>query len=186
MGVMILLLLDMLRWSESTLSPITSYKYGFFDGQILCNYLMTLYSLTECQYNEPPLFQQMCDNFINVHSRQIMAMVDAVNDMDSTNITSHAYIRSESGSGENSIKTDGESETRVSAFNSNNYSPDSTGSSSSSSKDDHNYNRTENYNETEKGNDILRAITARKNLAMQNVYSVAAEWFADEMLVCVW
>lgn len=181
-----MLLLDMMRWSEQTLSPITTFKYGFFIGTDFMNYVLTLYSLTECQYNEPPLFQQMCENFMNVHSRQIIAMVDAIDASKDIDFTSYGYEHVTGVSGNNSGNSSGNNESRVSAFNSSGYSPDSSGNTSASSSAEYKENKNESHKETVKGSEVLKAIEARKNLAIQNLYLKFAECFADELLICVW
>lgn len=181
-----MLLLDMMRWNEKTLYPISSFKYGFFDGGDFLNYVMTLYSLTDCQYNEPPLFQQMCENFMNVHGRQIKAMVDAIEASKDIDFNTFGYTHITDTSGENAGSSKGENESRVSAFNTSGYSPDNSGNSSASSNANYKENKSETHNEKVKGSEVLRAIEARKNLAVQNLYLKAAEWFADELLICVW
>ena len=183
-------LLDMYRWSPETMSAMNNFNYGFIVGNNLTNFMLTLFSLTECQYNEPPLFQQMLDNFMRVHEVQIRQMVDSYNSIEEVNIGTYGYTRTIGTVGKNSGSgnSHSDSENRVSAFDSDGYSPDSnnSGSAYSESQSEYNENKNENYTEKEKGKDTLETLEHKIALAQNNVYLKIADWFSDELLICVW
>lgn len=175
-------LLDMYHYDKNVFSGIINYKYKHFDGVNLANYLLSLYSLTYCQYNEPPLFAEMINNFMAVHDVQIKALVDGVGNLANINMTGLSFERQTDTSGNSAAKTTAEN--RTSAFNSDSYQPDndSTGQSNGNYSD----SRKESYTEHEKGSETTATIKATISLAMTNVYESVAGWFASELLICVW
>ena len=182
MEVMWLTLLDMYHYDKDVLSGIVHYKYKYFDGVNLANYLLSLYSLTDCQYNEPPLFAQMVNNFITVHDVQIKALVDGVGNLANVNMTGLTFERQTDTSGNSAAKTTAEN--RISGFNSDIYQPDNDSSGQSSG----NYadSRKERYAEHEKGSETTAPIKATISLAMTTAYARVAAWLASELLICVW
>lgn len=171
-------LLDMYHYDKNVLSPISSYNYKYFSGTDLVNYLLTTFSLTLCGYNEPTLFAEMCSNFITVHDMDIKRIVDSLEISSNIDIEHFSYNRKIDGVGSGS----GNGESRVSAFNSSDYQPDTNSTTNTSYKD----NRAEAYNENVKANEVLNSIERRLRLCKTNVYGIVAGWFADELLICVW
>ena len=175
-------LLDMYHYDKNILSPITSYNYKYFNGVDFVNYLLTVFSLTECGYNEPTLFSEMCNNFMSVHDKDIKIIIDSIITSDSIDFSKFGYTRNNDTIGSGSGSGSGES--KVSAFNSNEYQPDTNTNSKTNTS--YNNKRTETYNENVKANEQLEAIERRLRLYRNNVYITVAGWFADELLICVW
>ena len=187
-------LLDMYHYDKNVLLPITSYNYKYFKGVDFVNYLLTVFSLTECGYNEPPLFAEMCNNFMSVHDKDIKIIIDSIITSDSIDVSKFSYTRKNNtfGSGSESSNGNGSGtgENKVSAFNSEVYQPDATTTTSTNttSKTNTSYydDRTENYKENVKASEQLEAVERRLRLYRNNVYVTVAGWFADELLICVW
>ena len=175
-------LLDMYHYDKNVLSPITNYNYKYFKGVDFVNYLLTVFSLTECGYNEPPLFAEMCNNFMSVHDKDIKIIIDSIVTSDSIDVSKFGYTRNNDTIGSGSGSGSGES--KVSAFNSNEYQPDTNTNSKTNTS--YNDKRTETYNENVKASEQLEAVERRLRLYRNNVYVTVAGWFADELLICVW
>ena len=175
-------LLDMYHYDKNVLSPITSYNYKYFKGVDFVNYLLTVFSLTECGYNEPPLFAEMCNNFMSVHDKDIKIIIDSIVTSDSIDVSKFGYTRNNDTIGSGSGSGSGES--KVSAFNSNEYQPDTNTNSKTNTS--YNDKRTETYSENVKASEQLEAVERRLRLYRNNVYVTVSGWFADELLICVW
>ena len=175
-------LLDMYHYDKNVLSPITSYNYKYFNGVDFVNYLLTVFSLTECGYNEPPLFTEMCNNFISVHDKDIKIIIDSITISDSIDVSKFGYTRKSDTSGSGTGSGTGES--KVSSFNSDDYQPDTNTNSETNTS--YNDSRTETYDENVKASERLEAIERRLRLYRNNIYVTVAGWFADELLICVW
>ena len=171
-------LLDMYHYDKNVLSPIIDYNYKYFNGVDFVNYMLTVFSLTECGYNEPPLFSEMCNNFVSVHDMDIKRIVDNLEISSNIDIEHFSYNRKSESDGTGS----GNGESRVSAFNSSDYQPDANSTTNTSYKD----KRSETYSENVKANETLDSIERRLRLCKTNVYAIVAGWFADELLICVW
>lgn len=175
-------LLDMYHYDKNVLSPITGYNYKYFNGVDFVNYLLTVFSLTECGYNEPPLFTEMCNNFISVHDKDIKIIIDSITISDSIDVSKFGYTRKSDTSGSGTGSGTGES--KVSSFNSDDYQPDTNTNSETNTS--YNDSRTETYDENVKASERLEAIERRLRLYRNNIYVTVAGWFADELLICVW
>lgn len=179
-------LLDMYHYDKNVLSPITSYNYKYFNGVDFVNYLLTVFSLTECGYNEPPLFEEMCNNFISVHDKDIKIIIDSIVTSDSIDVSKFSYTRKNDSKGTSSGSGSGTGENKVSAFNSDEYQPDTNTHTKSETNTAYNDSREETYNENVKASERLEAIERRLQLYRNNIYVTVAGWFADELLICVW
>ena len=179
-------LLDMYHYDKNVLAPITSYNYKYFNGVDFVNYLLTVFSLTECGYNEPPLFAEMCNNFISVHDKDIKIIIDSIVTSDSIDVSKFGYTRKNDTKGNSIGSGSGTGENKVSAFNSDEYQPDTNTRTNSETNTSYNDSRNEQYDENVKASEQLEAIERRLRLYRNNVYVTVAGWFADELLICVW
>ena len=105
---------------------------------------------------------------------------------DSIDVSKFSYTRKNDTKGNSSGNGSGTGENKVSAFNSDEYQPDTNTRTNSETNTSYNDSRAETYDENVKASERLEAIERRLRLYRNNVYVTVAGWFADELLICVW